>query len=375
MANTYYDATGVLTFNGPAVITPVIRLLFNPYNLDDESRGDGDTERTIAQCSEEFSYLWDGYLEGLAEDANKLIGIAIPEGSDSVLILKTIGLHFGVDLTGFIEDIDFDGMVGIDSLVTLARLLPDGHNLAGFSLQGAWHCDRPRLWEFGGWCTHQSEQYAIDRSISADLDFARAFGTALVSDRMAASELLYRHIAPYFDGIVCQQVRADLRRRVGERLCARPMEQSMDAASSSPVGASWTRSVYVEAHSCDEHGEGPVYAHLEVTPRFIATLLSLQALCVAHQLLEVSVSDGPDAWGPSGIDDELRLNNPELVVTPSLFWFRDQPKHCTYTVETSGQRIDSFVAEISSAGAPVYLGIEKGDIEALDADLRVLGGT
>lgn len=49
-----------------------------------------------------------------------------------------------------LEDIDWDCQAELSTLTKLAQLFNDGHNLRGYSVQGAWHCDRPRLGEFGG---------------------------------------------------------------------------------------------------------------------------------------------------------------------------------------------------------------------------------
>jgi hypothetical protein len=366
MANTYDDATGVLLFDGPAVMTPVIRMLFTPFNLDETSYEGVDSQRYIAQLSEENEYDWDSYLEILIENARTTFGMVIPEACAPAEVIRMIGIHFGADLAAFSDKIDFEGGVSIGSLVKLALLLLDGHNLVGYALQGAWHCDRPRLWEFGGWAVYQSKRYAIDQSSADVLGFAREMDAALATDSLTAAGILYRWIEASLNGIADEPVRSDLARRVGQRLCMSGPARIVGEATDPATEAQWTRRVTVEAHACDEFGDGPAYARWEVTPTFIARLLSLQALCVEHRLTEVRVTDGPEVWGPGDVAEELRLNCPELVVTRLMFWFSDQPKHCSYAVETQCQWIESFLREVSGPGEPVYLGIDPAELEEED---------
>jgi hypothetical protein len=131
MANTYDDAIGVLLFDGAAVMTPVIRMLFVPFNLDETSQEGVDSQRYIAQLSEENEYDWDSYLEILVDNFRKTFGIIIPEACAPAEVIRTIGIHFGVDLAAFSDKLDFEGVVSIGSLVQLALLLLDGHNLVG----------------------------------------------------------------------------------------------------------------------------------------------------------------------------------------------------------------------------------------------------
>lgn len=118
------------------------------------------------------------------------------------------------------------------------------------------------------------------------------------------------------------------------------------------------RTVYIEAYSCDNpsYGAGPQYAKLVVDGHFCEKITRLSALCKAHSLSEVRVYDGPDSWGPPGIEEELRLNCAEMVVTNHGFWFVDHPKHANYSIETRCHDIDKFITVINEGEEPIFLG-------------------
>jgi hypothetical protein len=128
----------------------------------------------------------------------------------------------------------------------------------------------------------------------------------------------------------------------------------------------WARTVYLEAYTSGD-GEGPGYARLEVTPAFIRTLQRLRALCVEHALTQARAAGAPDEWGPGVILEGLRLGYPELVVTPHCFWFRDVPRHYDFYVATASQDLDQFIGAVSGAGEPLYIGIDREDVEEQNA--------
>jgi hypothetical protein len=135
---------------------------------------------------------------------------------------------------------------------------------------------------------------------------------------------------------------------------------AVDAPDDPPPG--WSRSVYLEAYATGD-GEGPGHARLDVTPAFISSLQRLQALCLEQELTQVRISGGPDEWGPGAILDGLRLESPELVVTPHCFWFRDVPRHYDFHVATASQDLDQFLSNVSGPGEPLYVGIDRQDVE------------
>lgn len=357
MANTYSDATGVLLFNGPAKITPVIRMLFTAFKLDD-SDGE-DHERYVAVLSEDNNYDWDSYIDDVMDAAERDCGITFEEGIQAAGLIKVIGAHFNAVVDALVESIDFDNSVLLSDLVALALLLKDGHNLIGLSLEGCWHCDRPLLWEFGGWTTYASARYILALSTADISAFARTMDTHTAEGAAPAAKSLSVFVKELIDGIVDERLRAD----IVPALIARLGETPTKDEDAEPAGeVSWTRTVYVEAYATDE-GSGPGYARLEVTHGFIETLKSLRALCNERELTEVRIAHAPDAWGPGTSDEPLRLLSPELVVTPRMFWFVDIPKGLQIRIETRCLDIERFIYEVSGAGAPVYLGVSPQDVE------------
>lgn len=90
-------------------------------------------------------------------------------------------------------------------------------------------------------------------------------------------------------------------------------------------------------------------------------------LCKEAGLTQARIYCGPDQWGPGTIEEELRLTAPELVVTPTMFWFEDVPKHQPFRIETACQDIDHFVEVVSGPGEPLYIGIDQEDVAEQNA--------
>jgi len=358
MANTYSDATGVLLFNGSAKITPVIRTLFAPFKLEEEPETSG-TEHYVAVLSEDNGYDWDRYVDELVEGAERHLGLTIEAELPPIAVVRAIGKHFQADVEDLIGSIHFDNFVLLSELVALALRFQDGHNLVGLSLEGCWHCDRPRLWEFGGWSTFASARYILALSTVDISAFARAMDTHTAEGAVPAARSLSVYVKELIDGIVDRRLRTE----VVPALIALLGEPPAKDEGATPVSEpSWMRTVYVEAYATDE-GSGPGYARLKITPAFIATLKSLRALCAERSLTEVRITDAPDTWGPGSSAEPLRLQAPELVVTPRMFWFTGRPKGMPFEIETRGYDIERFIYEVSGAGAPVYLGVNPEDVE------------
>lgn len=217
MANTYSDATGVLMFDGPAKITPVIRMLFKPFKLDDEPEDSGN-EHYVAVLAEDNDYSWDFYLDEVVDAAQQAFGIDFQGQEEPADIIKMIGAHFSTDLSTLIDSIDLDNLVLLDDVAQLALSLADGHNLIGLCLEGCWHGAKPRLWEFGGWAAYVSKRYALHLSTSAGLSFARAMDAGLAVGPDQAAVVLASWIRRFINGIADEPVRGELVQRLGLRL-------------------------------------------------------------------------------------------------------------------------------------------------------------
>ena len=122
--------------------------------------------------------------------------------------------------------------------------------------------------------------------------------------------------------------------------------------------------VFLEAYACDDYGDGPTFAELDVTPEFCARLQRLAALGTEHQLTELRMSDGPDAWEPGDVAQDMHFTMPELVVAGDSFWFTDHPKHAKYSVETRGIGITEFCDAVAKQARsdPLFFG---DDVDAL----------
>ena len=338
MSNTYSDATGVLLFDGPSRITPVIRMLFAPFKLEEEPEPPG-TEHYVAVLAEDNHYDWDRYVDALIEAAENAFGIEFSAESTPDQAVRSIAAHFGVDAGELIESIDFDNTVLLSDLVALALLLQDGHNLVGLNLEGCWHL------------------LALS---TADISaFARTMDAGAGQGAAATAQALKAFVTTLAEGILDARLRKEVLVQLVDQLTPLPASAMADEPDGPPA---WSRIVYVEAHATDE-GSGPSYARLDVTPHFIARLKALRALCTERELTEVRVTDAPSAWGPGTSEEDLRLQAPELAVTPRMFWFTDHPKGLPIDIETRGTDIERFIYEVSGAGEPVYLGVTPEDVE------------
>jgi len=128
--------------------------------------------------------------------------------------------------------------------------------------------------------------------------------------------------------------------------------------------------VYLEAYACDDYGDGPTFAELDVTPEFCARLQRLAALGSEHQLTELRVSDSPDAWGPGDVAQDMHFTMPELVVAGDSFWFTDHPKHAKYSVETRGIGITGFCDDVAKQARsdPLFFGEDVDALRSCVAD-------
>lgn len=359
MANTYADATGVLMFDGPARITPVIRMLFTPFKLD-ETPEDSGSEHYVAILSEENNYDWDSFIDDVIHAAKRDFNIVFDEDVTPADAVKAIGAHFNAALDDLLPSIDFDNSVLLSDLVALALLLQDGHNLVGISLEGCWHCDKPRLWEFGGWSTFASARYILALSTADISAFARAMDTHTAEGVDETAKSVSAFVEALIDGIVDQRLRNEVVPRLVDLMRQKlPASGELTATS---VQDAWKRTVHLQAYATDE-GDDPGYARIDVTPHFIESLQSLRALCKERKLTQVRIANGPDEWRLGTSEEDLRLQYPTLVVTPWVFWFTDQPRHMPFKIETACEDIDRFVEAVSGPGDPLYIGIDREDVE------------
>lgn len=215
MANTYWDATGVLNLDR---ITPVIKALFGGMNLGPIEGGSA----YIADVAEGTSRSWETVLGNLIA----LLGEEYTQAMEDIhqacpdQVVEDLAAHLGiakpVDTFG---PVDPDEDVDMATLFALADALDDGHGLRSISLEGAWHCDRPRLGEFGGYATYVGSHVNIDTSTSRAASLGGELEAALAADdRDAAAKTVATHIDAIVGGIYDDAVAQDVRKRIAHAL-------------------------------------------------------------------------------------------------------------------------------------------------------------
>lgn len=128
--------------------------------------------------------------------------------------------------------------------------------------------------------------------------------------------------------------------------------KSADAGSFAFPHLANARTLYVEGFSCSEHGEGPAWVRVELTPDFLAKVQKLAMSVVRGQGLEYAVV----SYAPTDWDDEdssgrsFHLGDWRLYVSRDDFWFRGVPKHRDYAVESRAVPM-SVLAELLKGGS------------------------
>lgn len=131
-----------------------------------------------------------------------------------------------------------------------------------------------------------------------------------------------------------------------------------------------TITVVAEAYATNEHRAAPSFGVFEVTQASLDRLRSLADMASKHSLSEVRVHGYPD-WGPGDIDNDLRLQSPELVIVPrGAFWFTDYPKHSSYTIETRSCEIDHLQSlfDKASDAEVIFMTEKEGVLERYEEE-------
>ncbi len=219
MADTYYDATGVLTLDR---VTPVITALFGAFALDESYPGNGRVY--IAKLSGRNDPQWDGIRDALAELAAHLGLSALAESSPDIkVLLKQLAGHFHAGnetvLNELIDSGHFEDEADLQVLFEIAACLDDGHGLRAIEIEGCWRCSRPVLFEFGGDGLFVSREITLHGSSSQALELGQALYDALATGHLdEATRVLATHAAGALIGIHDGAIREALRRRLARRL-------------------------------------------------------------------------------------------------------------------------------------------------------------
>lgn len=221
MANNYYDMTGVLVLNK---VTPVIKALFGPLELDENHPGNGIVY--IANISESTSCSWDSVLENLRELAERL-GLSQPEDAEDEIeeYLNVLATHFcaesNTEIANLIEMTDFENDADVDTLFTIALAFDDGHGLKSYKTETSWHCSKPRLFEFGGAGDFRGLHISMGDSSDRTAALGEALDDALTSDETEkAAEILYRKVEGILNGVFDEIKRSAMRSKLSALLAA-----------------------------------------------------------------------------------------------------------------------------------------------------------
>lgn len=219
MANNYYDMTGVLVLDR---VTPVIKALFGAFELDENYPGNG--QAYIANISESSNCSWESVLENLQKLVEEL-GLSLPkDAEDNVEThLHVLATHFSANkdeaLSNLIEFTDFDDDADLDSLFAIARALNDGHGLKACKTETAWHCNKPRLFEFGGCGDFTGMHVAVGGSSNQVVQLGEEPEAALTAnDATKAAEILIEKVGSILAGVYDENTRATIRSKMGDLL-------------------------------------------------------------------------------------------------------------------------------------------------------------
>lgn len=218
MANNYYDATGVLVLDK---VTPIITALFGGLKLDASFPGDG--QAYIALIAEDNGAHWDDICEDLAALATSL-GLSLPEQQPTMdQVLETLSKHFGADqdetLENLIEHHSFEDDPDLDALFLIATRFNDGHGLQAIQFEGCWHCNKPRLFNFGGDGYFISREFEVYGASGQPIQLGKGIREALlVRDLDKATELIARETRRLLNGVKDDAQRQQVQQRLRELL-------------------------------------------------------------------------------------------------------------------------------------------------------------
>ncbi len=122
-------------------------------------------------------------------------------------------------LCHLIDEFSFEGGAELPVLFDIARCFDDGHGLTAMKIEGCWHCDKPRLFEFGGHGDYYGRHVRMNSRSSTVLNVGESVDEAIeAGDANAAAVGLLKEVEGLLAGISNAHVRATLRMLVGSGL-------------------------------------------------------------------------------------------------------------------------------------------------------------
>ena len=203
-------------------VTPVIKALFGPFELDENYPGKGHAY--IANLSKSSDCSWDSVLENLQALAEEL-DQSLPADADECVeeYLRVLAAHFSADqdeaLNQLIEHGDFEEDADLDSLFTIARAFNDGHGLKAYMTESAWRCSKPHQYEYGGSGEFVGLHASVGGSSNQVVQLGEALEAALTAgDTAKAADVLFKQVKSTLAGIRDESARLAIRSTLGDLL-------------------------------------------------------------------------------------------------------------------------------------------------------------
>lgn len=182
MATTIVDVTGVIVFDGPPVLTPAVKLFFEPFDLARIEPADDPFgySMLVRQIDGVNPTDWSDLAQAM-KGAGDICGMAPASAKDMAGFIDAAGARFCHEedkgsLRALVAGIDFNAPLDLVDIFRIARLLRDGHNLKAMSIMGAHRCDKPMLWHFGGFAHYEDGTVSLrTRTIQQAVRQARQF--------------------------------------------------------------------------------------------------------------------------------------------------------------------------------------------------------
>ena len=122
--------------------------------------------------------------------------------------------------------------------------------------------------------------------------------------------------------------------------------------------------VYMGVHACHEYGESPDYCWTDINQSWVNRVFELRAASDSLNLSEMEDSCEVPDW----MDDfgTYRIQYDCLKVAGDEFWYKGEPKHCDYSVETYMIHIDKLIHLVQGCSrGELYLFKDRFDVDSL----------
>ena len=356
MSNTYSDSTGVIQFRGQVNATPVIKALFSAFELDPSYPG--GNQAYIARLAELSSTSWDAIFDNIVAQLDAL-GLQLPESDDDgpdiegVLMLIASKLGCEVQVEELLEEIDFDDDADLEDVFQLAMLLNDGHGLQSISLETGWHCDKPRLFEFGGAGVHYSANLRAHDVSSSPISVGQRVDAAMVDGKLDDAAMAIANHAMEAVGWALRPELSEAAKLVLAQKAAAPLTPVVSLRER-------TYQMFVGMGSTGENTDAPRWLLVDLDQSLVDTLGRLSQVVRQHDLAHV------EAWASVEWAGKARMTCDALVVGTRGFWWSAYPKHGDHPVETVHADFGMLQAAVEEAVAlgrqSVRLGIDSEDV-------------